>query len=99
MPISSELEAPSPVHWKASCIRLKRELSVKRFVIAAAVLIAASLATQGPVFAKGGHGRGHHGFATSHHGYHGYPPGWYRGRKVGWRGYGCPPGLWKQGRC
>ena len=21
------------------------------------------------------------------------------GRKVGWRGRGCPPGLWKQGRC
>jgi hypothetical protein len=25
--------------------------------------------------------------------------GWSRGRKVGWRGRGCPPGLWKQGRC
>jgi hypothetical protein len=22
-----------------------------------------------------------------------------QGRKVGWRGRGCPPGLWKQGRC
>jgi len=39
---------------------------------------------------KGGHGWGHS---------HGYPSGWSRGRKVGWRGYGCPPGLWKQGRC
>jgi hypothetical protein len=29
----------------------------------------------------------------------GRPPGWSRGRKVGWRGRGCPPGLWKQGRC
>ena len=27
------------------------------------------------------------------------PFGWSRGRKVGWRGRGCPPGLWKQGRC
>jgi hypothetical protein len=25
--------------------------------------------------------------------------GWSRGRKVGWRGRGCPPGLWRQGRC
>ena len=25
--------------------------------------------------------------------------GWSHGRKVGWRGRGCPPGLWKQGRC
>ena len=25
--------------------------------------------------------------------------GWSRGRKVGWHGRGCPPGLWKQGRC
>ncbi|MGY4447121.1 hypothetical protein ACVWZR_001781 [Bradyrhizobium sp. i1.3.1] len=25
--------------------------------------------------------------------------GWHHGRKVGWRGRGCPPGLWKQGRC
>jgi hypothetical protein len=41
---------------------------------------------------KGGHG---HGWGHSYH----YPPGWSRGRKVGWRGYGCPPGLWKQGRC
>jgi hypothetical protein len=39
----------------------------------------------------GGHGmgRGHAGRAF----------GWGRGRKVGWRGRGCPPGLWKQGRC
>ena len=27
------------------------------------------------------------------------PLGWSRGRKVGWRGAGCPPGLRKQGRC
>jgi hypothetical protein len=25
--------------------------------------------------------------------------GWSRGKKVGWRGRGCPPGLWRQGRC
>ena len=25
--------------------------------------------------------------------------GWSKGRKVGWRGGGCPPGLRKQGRC
>lgn len=27
------------------------------------------------------------------------PHGWSRGRKVGWRGMGCPPGLWKKGWC
>jgi hypothetical protein len=27
------------------------------------------------------------------------PPGWSRGRKVGWRGAGCPPGHWKKGWC
>jgi hypothetical protein len=42
-----------------------------------------------------GWGRGHgwgrpHAFA---------PPGWSRGRKVGWRGMHCPPGHWKKGWC
>lgn len=47
---------------------------------------------------KGGHGRGGrgHGWGKSR-GFKAY--GWSRGRKVGWRGRGCPPGLWKQGRC
>ena len=44
---------------------------------------------------KGGHGK-RHGWGK-HHGYKRH--GWSRGRKVGWRGRGCPPGLWKQGRC
>jgi len=44
---------------------------------------------------KGGHGRGH-GWGRGH-GHRAY--GWSRGRKVGWRGHGCPPGLWRQGRC
>jgi hypothetical protein len=40
---------------------------------------------------KGGHGWGRG---------HGYRPfGWSRGRKVGWRGRGCPPGHWKKGWC
>jgi hypothetical protein len=47
------------------------------------------------VLVKGGHGRGH-GFGR-HGGHRAY--GWSRGKKVGWRGRGCPPGLWKQGRC
>ena len=39
----------------------------------------------------GGQGWGH---------VHGYRPfGWSRARKVGWRGYGCPPGHWKKGWC
>ena len=46
-------------------------------------------------FAYGEHDRGlHRGRAGAHRAY-----GWSRGRKVGWRGRGCPPGLWKQGRC
>jgi len=46
---------------------------------------------------KGGHGHGRgHGWGRGH-GHRAY--GWSRGRKVGWRGHGCPPGLWRQGRC
>ena len=47
----------------------------------------------------GGHGHGMgrgHGWGRSHAF---APRGWSHGRKVGWRGRGCPPGLWKQGRC
>jgi hypothetical protein len=43
---------------------------------------------------KGGHG---HGWGRGHGGYR--PFGWSRGRKVGWRGHGCPPGHWKKGWC
>ena len=49
---------------------------------------------------KGGHGRGGGhggGWGRGHGGYH--PFGWSRGRKVGWRGRGCPPGHWKKGWC
>lgn len=46
---------------------------------------------------KGGHGGGHgHGWGRGG-GHKAF--GWSRGRKVGWRGRGCPPGLWRQGRC
>jgi hypothetical protein len=45
-------------------------------------------ATQALVEVKGGHGHGH-----------GRAWGWSRGKKFGWRGHGCPPGLWKLGRC
>ncbi len=49
-----------------------------------------------PVHVKGGHGGPGHGFGRhSSHRSH----GWNRGKKVGWRGRRCPPGLWKQGRC
>lgn len=27
------------------------------------------------------------------------PPGWNRGRKLGWRGIACPPGHRKKGLC
>jgi hypothetical protein len=69
---------------------------MKKLLLAATLIIAAGLPSA--VFAKGGHGHGHgHGGFHGHH--HGTPPGWYHGRKVGWGGRGCPPGLWKQGRC
>ena len=45
---------------------------------------------------KGGHGHGH-GWGRGHGGYR--PFGLSRGRKVGWRGHGCPPGHWKKGWC
>lgn len=48
---------------------------------------------------KGGRGWGRgggHGWGRSHAF---RPPGWSRGRKVGWRGMGCPPGHWKKGWC
>jgi hypothetical protein len=48
-----------------------------------------------PIEVKGGRGGGH-GFGR---GGGGRAWGWSRGRKVGWRGRGCPPGLWRQGRC
>ncbi len=48
-----------------------------------------------PSQAKGGHGHGHAYFGA----FYSSPPGWSHGRKVGWRGFGCPPGLAKQGRC
>ena len=46
-------------------------------------------------FAYGEHDRVlHRGRAGAYQAY-----GWSQGRKMGWRGRGCPPGLWKQGRC
>ncbi|WFU74021.1 hypothetical protein [Bradyrhizobium sp. CB2312] len=74
---------------------------MKKLALAATMIIAAGLTMPSVALAKGGHGHGHgHGH---HGGYHvhryGTPPGWHHGRKVGWRGHGCPPGLWKQGRC
>lgn len=74
---------------------------MKKFALAASLIIAAGLTFASPALAKGGHGGGHgHGYGHSmgHHHY-GTPPGWSHGRKVGWRSHGCPPGLWKQGRC
>jgi hypothetical protein len=71
---------------------------MKKLAFAASLIIAAGFTDA--ALAKGGHGHGHgrgHAMAHSHH--HGTPPGWQHGRKVGWRGAGCPPGLWKQGRC
>jgi hypothetical protein len=73
---------------------------MKKFALAASLIVAAGFTA--PALAKGGHGHGHghgHGYGHAMARYHGTPPGWHHGRKVGWRGMGCPPGLWKQGRC
>lgn len=59
----------------------------------ASLLRDAPIASHDVIEVKGGKGwkigRGHMG----------RPFGWSRGRKVGWRGHHCPPGLWTQGRC
>lgn len=52
------------------------------------------LGVQEAIEVKGGHGRG---WGRGHG--HGRAFGWSRGKKVGWRGYGCPPGHWKKGWC
>ncbi|MCK1735145.1 hypothetical protein IVA79_14470 [Bradyrhizobium sp. 138] len=74
---------------------------MKKLALAVSLIVAAGFANV--AYAKGGHGhghgRGHHSFAMSHGHHYASPPGWSHGRKVGWRGRGCPPGLWKQGRC
>ena len=58
-------------------------------------LIHAEAVKGDPIDVKGGRGHGH-GWGRGH----GYRPfGWSRGRKVGWRGRGCPPGHWKKGWC
>jgi hypothetical protein len=49
------------------------------------------------VLVKGGHGHGGgHGWGRGHS-HRAF--GWSQGRKVGWRGRGCPPGQWKKYRC
>lgn len=61
----------------------------------AALLRDAPIASHDVIEVKGGKGGGK-GLGRGHAS---RPFGWSRGRKVGWRGLGCPPGLWKQGRC
>ncbi len=63
-----------------------------------AVLLAAALVFAGTtgVLAKGGgHGHGGHGHGLTHGG--GFPPGFSKGRKVGWGGKDTPPG-WSHGQ-
>lgn len=59
-------------------------------------VIQESLGSPSLIEVKGGrgHGRGH-GWGRGH----GRHFGWSRGRKVGWRGYHCPPGQARKGRC
>lgn len=76
----------------------RKMIVMKTLAIAVSLILAAGLTNS--AYAKGGHGGGHgHGSFAMTHGHYGTPPGWSHGRKVGWRGHGCPPGLWKQGRC
>ena len=51
-----------------------------------APLLSTAAANSDLIEIKGGRGRGR-------------ALGWSKGKKVGWRGRGCPPGLARQGRC
>jgi hypothetical protein len=74
-------------------------LSVSAMPIAAADKMVAETYSS-VILAKGGHGHGGHGHGGGWgRGGGGRAFGWSRGRKLGWHGRGCPPGLWKQGRC
>jgi hypothetical protein len=68
---------------------------MKLYILAGAALLAVGLLASTPNNAQAGKGGGGgHGFG--HAGFH-QPPGWSRGRKVGWRGGHLPPGLAKKG--
>jgi hypothetical protein len=74
---------------------------IPSLMLAAAFGLAMTAGAATTAVAKGGRGHGH-GMKVGHykvHKLHHTPRGWSRGRKVGWRGPGCPPGLWRQGRC
>jgi hypothetical protein len=78
----------------------KRTFLMTKLALAASLAVAVGFTVPNAALAKGGYGHGHgYGHTIGHGHYHGTPPGWSHGRKVGWRGMGCPPGLWKQGRC
>jgi hypothetical protein len=57
--------------------------------------VAAAIEAASPVVdvKRGGKGK-HKGWGKRRFG---HPPGWSRGRKVGWRGGNMPPGLAKKG--
>lgn len=87
--------------WEKTMKRLLL-IGAAAFVFTVLPILSASAAPSGTILAgitsdsdailvKGGHGVGRG------HGHRAF--GWSQGRKVGWRGRGCPPGLWKQGRC
>lgn len=69
----------------------------KLFILACAGALSLGLGMAAPGTASAKHGWGHgHGHFKGHHGgwhkaWH-RPPGWDRGRKVGWGGRGVPPG-------
>ena len=72
---------------------------MKTLALAATLIVAAAFSVPSTAFARGGHGHGHGHHGGFHAQHHATPPGWHHGRKVGWRGRGCPRGVWKQGRC
>lgn len=69
----------------------------KLYILAAAALLSLGFLAVTPDIAeakKGWGGGGGHGWGQG--GFH-QPPGWNRGRKVGWRGGSVPPGWQKKG--
>lgn len=79
----------------ACAMALSPSLPAAAMPLGSSVLITQS--DSHTLLVKGGHGGGRgHGYGRGHgHRAH----GWSRGKKVGWRGRGCPPGLRMQGRC
>jgi hypothetical protein len=69
-------------------------VSAHAFIPAQSGIPVAADAVSSDLEVKGGRGKGKHKGWKKHR--FGHPPGWSRGRKVGWGGRGMPPGQAKK---